>query len=192
MVTSPIDENNKLVLNVFNFNIQETMLLKSLEIFYSSNHNFNILYSIVTGENIISRRTIEYFVTKYSNLNNITYLLNEYKFSVYSSYKDQLKLHKKKYFDPFGRGDRIPFFSNDTCILTTIGQLNFYKWFISKKIYDYCLSNHVQIQTSLLSNFSDKKEEKNTYKKQKIHSFKNNINYEYKNNNLSLSVTFDI
>ena len=46
--------------------------------------------------------------------------------------KNQLKAYSKKYFDPFGRGDRIPFFSNNTCIITTIGQLNFYKWFIEK------------------------------------------------------------
>jgi hypothetical protein len=27
----------------------------------------------------------------------------------------------------------------DTCIITTIGQLNFFRWFISKKIFDYLL-----------------------------------------------------
>ena len=26
---------------------------------------------------------------------------------------------------------------NGTCIITTIGQLNFFKWFISKKVFDY-------------------------------------------------------
>ena len=59
------------------------------------------------------------------------------KFTVHSSYKDQLKAHRKKYFDQFGRGDRIPFFSKDNYIITTIGQLNFYRWFFSKKIYTY-------------------------------------------------------
>ena len=78
-------------------------------------------------------------------------------FIVHSSYKDQLKAYKKKYFDPFGRGERIPFFSNDDCIITTIGQLNFYRWFFTKHIYDYCVENYNTIQNELLSNKNIKK-----------------------------------
>ena len=57
-----------------------------------------ILKTIVDGSNIISRRTIEYFVTKYSNIKyNIFVERNnkKIKFNVYSSYKDKLKCHKK-------------------------------------------------------------------------------------------------
>ena len=115
-------------------------------------------------------------MTKYSNLKNTTYFIEnlnkKIKFNVYSSYKDKLKCHKKKYFDPFGRGDRIPFFSNDTCIITTVGQLNFYKWFITNDIYKYCLDNHKEIQESLFQNFSKKKKNQT----------KTNYNLYYKNN----------
>ena len=58
-------------------------------------------------------------------------------FNVHSSYKSQLKAWNKKYFDPFSRGDRIPFFLEDDCLITTIGQLNFFKWFITYNVLDY-------------------------------------------------------
>jgi hypothetical protein len=194
MVGLTIDENNNRVIQELNLNIQETIILKAVEEYFSNEINFNILQTIIDGNNIISRRTIEYFVTKYSNIKNTTYLIEnlnkKIKFNVYSSYKDKLKCYKKKYFDPFGRGDRIPFFSNKTCIITTVGQLNFYKWFISNDIYKYCLDNHKEIQDSLLLNFS--KTKKKSIKKNYNIYYKNNIiNNQYKAP-VNLSVTFDV
>ena len=135
---------------------QELILIRNLEEYYKNNiFNLVNLISIINGDDKISKRTIEYFVTQYSIKKNISYTLkendNDIVFNVYNSYKNQLKAYKKKYFDPFGRGDRIPFILNDYCIITTIGQLNFYKWFFSKKIYDYCDTNYNTIQKSLLS-----------------------------------------
>ena len=194
MVVLTIDENNNKVIQSLNLNIQETIILRAVEKYFIDENKFDILKTIISGENIISRRTIEYFVTKYSHIKNITYLIEnldkKVKFNVYSSYKDKLKCHKKKYFDPFGRGDRIPFFSNDSCIITTIGQLNFYKWFITNNIYKYCLDNHNEIQTSLLDNFS-KNKKKSTKKNQNLF-YKNNIVKNHYNTPINLSVSFDV
>lgn len=148
------DYNNIIIENL-ELSSQELMLLKSLKEFYENKEYYDLLCTIINGSNFISRRTIEYFVTNYAMMHKISYNIEEkgsiYKFYVHTSYKDQLKAHRKKYFDPFGRGIRIPFFSNNNCIITTIGQLNFYRWFFSKKIYDYCLENYDEIQKSLLS-----------------------------------------
>lgn len=196
MVYLTIEKDNSTVIEHFNFNVQETMLLKSLEAFFIKTDNFSILETIINGTNLISRRTIEYFVTKYSNINNVTYYLNnnnkKIKFNVYSSYKDKLKCHKKKYFDPFGRGDRIPFFSNSNCIITTIGQLNFYRWFIVNDIYKYCLDYHDIIQKSLLINFN-KNKKKISKKVNSTSYFKNTLVIENQYNEpINLSVSFDI
>jgi hypothetical protein len=194
MVVLTIDENNNKVIQLLNLNIQETIILRAVEKYFIDENNFDILKTIISGENIISRRTIEYFVTKYSHIKNITYFIEfldkKVKFNVYSSYKDKLKCHKKKYFDPFGRGDRIPFFSNDSCIITTIGQLNFYKWFITNNIYKYCLDNHNKIQTSLLDNFSKNKKKSNKINQNLF--YKNNIVKNYYNTPINLSVSFDV
>lgn len=150
------DNYNKRVIDELKFSAYETILFKSLEEYYNNNKkNINILNDIIEGTNTISRRTIEYFVTNYSLENVITFDIKhnntKKKINVYTSYKDQLKAHKKRYFDPFGRGIRIPFFIGDTCLITTIGQLNFYRWFFSTQIYDYCLNNYNTIQNSLLN-----------------------------------------
>ena len=123
--------NNIFILNNLELTSQEMMLLNSLIEFYKINVNFKILQSIINGTNKISRRTIEYFVTNYAGTNKISFDLIEknelLRVYVHNSYKDQLKAHRKKYFDPFGRGMRIPYFTDNDYIITTIGQLNFYK-----------------------------------------------------------------
>jgi hypothetical protein len=180
-----------------NLTSQEILLLKSLEEFYINNPCFSLLVEIIDGTSMISRRTFEYFVTKYSQSHNISYEIEEkgikQNFLVHSSYKDQLKAHKKKYFDPFGRGERIPFFANDDCVITTIGQLNFYRWFFTKKIYDYCLNNYNIIQTELLSNKNVKKRSK-SYSKKRSTSVRKQISYikiECNNDETDIVVSFE-
>ena len=54
------------------------------------------------------------------------------------NYKSQLKAFSKKQFDPFCRRKRIKFdYEKSKNIITTIGQLNFFKWIIENKILDY-------------------------------------------------------
>ena len=178
---------------------QEILLLKSLEEFYQNKEYFNLLANIIDGTSEISRRTFEYFVTNYAMKHNISYNITEkgtkYNFIVHSSYKDQLKAHRKRYFDPFGRGDRIPFFSVDNCIITTIGQLNFYRWFFSKKIHDYCIENYKTIQGELFNNKGIKKKRKNRTDKKALIPIKKQVNYiktEYNNHYKDIVVSFGI
>ena len=130
---------NQEILKNIQISSQENMLIRSLEKFYMNMDNIHLILPIINGESNISMRLIDYFVTNYSKKFRVTYNLiensNNCTFNVYSSYKSQLKAYNKKYFDPFSRGNRIPFFFPDDCIITTIGQLNFFKWFISIHIF---------------------------------------------------------
>jgi hypothetical protein len=192
-----VSYDSSILYKKLNLTSQEILLLKSLEEFYNNNPCFSLLISIIDGTSMISRRTFEYFVTKYSLNHNISYEIEEkgikHTFIVHSSYKDQLKAHKKKYFDPFGRGERIPFFANNDCVITTIGQLNFYRWFFTKNIYDYCISNYNIIQNELLSNKNIKKRSK-SYNKKRITSVKRQISYikiECNTDDTDIVVSFD-
>jgi hypothetical protein len=171
--------NNKSILSELDLTKHEITLLKSLEDFYDKTNYFSRLKNIIDGNSNISRRTIEYFVTNYSKKTRVLIECQNKTFNVHSSYKDQLKAHKKKYFDPFGRGVRIPFFYKDSYIITTIAQLNFYKWFFQRNIYDYCLTNLNEIQHSLsksTKNFKNKVEKnKNNTVEPKPTSSKRNI-----------------
>jgi hypothetical protein len=140
MIQSESHILNQLILNDIKITSQENIILKSLYIFYENINNVNILISIINSNLNLSIRLINYFVTKFTKYNKISYKITdnniESSFNIYTSYKQQLKIYQKKYFDPFSRGDRIPYFLGNTCIITTIGQLNFFKWFISKQILD--------------------------------------------------------
>ena len=124
----------------------------------------------------ISIRLIDYFVTKYSKNHKVTYkvnnniLDNNYSqvINVYNSYKQQLKAYQKKHFDPFSRGYRIPYFLNDTCIITTISQLNFFKWFFSNGLYEYILEFHNKIENEMNTSNKIKIEKKPKMIKKKL------------------------
>jgi peptide subunit release factor 1 (eRF1) len=170
---------NQEVLKNIQISSQENMIIKSLEKFYEDIKNINLFIPIISSESNISIRLIDHFVTKYSKNNKVTFKIKEghveSQFNVHTSYKQQLKAFQKKHFDPFSRGDRIPYFMDDTCIITTIGQLNFFKWFISKNIYDYIKDHQDDIEQDMnKKNRIEKKKEKKETKK-KIKKPYNNI-----------------
>jgi len=196
-----IFESTKLNQEVFkNIQItsQENMIIKSLERFYEDDQNINLFIPIINSESKVSIRLIDHFVTKYSKNNKINYKLKENDieqiFNVHTSYKQQLKAFQKKHFDPFSRGDRVPYFMGDNCVITTIGQLNFFKWFISKKVYEYIQVNQDIIEVDMnKKNKNDKKKTKKGHKIKKIikpmtvcNSNISNSNYSIKSSQMGL------
>ena len=141
---------NTEMIKIIQLTSQELLKLKGNDIFYNDNENADKFIKIISGKSQISIRLIDHFITKYSKYNKCNYKLSDTNdkdniFNVYFDYKNQLKHYQKTHFDPFSRGDRIPFFMKDTCVITTIGQLNFFKWFISKKIFNYLLSKKDEV-----------------------------------------------
>lgn len=140
---SEAHKKNIEILKIIQLSSQEVLKLKGNQEFYNNNENAVKFINLVSGESQVSIRLIDHFVTKYSKYNKCNFKLSENGkdnvFNVYYDYKNQLKHYQKTHFDPFSRGDRIPFFMGDTCLITTIGQLNFFRWFISKKIFDYLI-----------------------------------------------------
>jgi hypothetical protein len=183
MEVSEATRLNQEVLKNIQISSQENMILKSLEKFYEDISNYNLFIPIVNSQSKISIRLIDHFVTKYSKNNKINYKIKEndieQTFSIHTSYKQQLKAFQKKHFDPFSRGERIPYFVGDSCVITTIGQLNFFKWFISKKVYDYVYTNQNIIEDDM--NRKNKIDKKKKTKEVKIK--KNPINYKRSVNN---------
>jgi len=113
---------------------------------------------IITSNSNISIRIIDWFITNYSKKYNIIYKLNNSDityFNVYFQYKCMLKAYKKKMFDPFCRKKRIAFYyDGNKCIITTIGQLNFFKWALSYDILYYIEANLKKIIYDM-SNIND-------------------------------------
>ena len=154
---------NKDVIDNIQITSQEHMIIKSMESFYTNPQNIMLFMSIINSRSNISIRLIDYFVTKYSKLYKITHKNNEEIVNVFTSYKQQLKAFQKKHFDPFSRGERIPYFMGEMCVITTIGQLNFFRWFIGKNLLDYIVINKLLIENDMnYKNKIDKKYNKLT------------------------------
>ncbi len=145
---------NKKIFKNIRITSQEHMLLNCMEQFYSDEENSKKLLNLING--YFSIRLIDFFVTNYSKKNRVNYPItdgeNTFVFNIHSSYKSQLKAWNKKYFDPFSRGDRIPFFFKNECLITTIGQLNFFKWFISNNITEYIETSIDKIEQDMNKN----------------------------------------
>ena len=147
---------------------KDAILLNSLTEFFSEDENLNTFLNIYKKTSKISLRVLDWFVTNYAKKNNTIFEIKKREkmksFIVYLEYKAQLRAYSKKSFDPFCRRERIIFNIKDNEILTTIGQLNFFRWAIENKVIDYVYKNLDEIDTdmntSIKTHYSSKKKAK--------------------------------
>ena len=145
---------------------QNELLLTNLLEFYKKDDNMERLMQIINGESIVSLRIIDWFVTNFAKKNFTVYSIpaknrcstvingeeNMERFKVFHSYKLELKAYSKVRFDPFSRRERIIIpYTNDTCLTTTIGQLNFFKWAIENQVLEYIEKNYDEIEADMNS-----------------------------------------
>ena len=137
-----IIKNKPWIKEILNKPELQDITLINLYVYFLSNNNINKLLPIITSNSNVSIRVLDWFVTNYSKKHNIIYKLTDREdnhfFNVYLQYKCQLKSYKKKLFDPFCRKKRIVFYYDlNKCIVTTVGQLNFFRWAISNDVLNY-------------------------------------------------------
>ncbi len=144
---------------------QNELLLGNLMNFYTE-ENLQKLINVVNGNSRISLRIIDWFVTNYAKKNFTVYSIpakthcstvingeeNMERFKVFNNYKLELKAYNKSRFDPFCRRDRITIpVSGSTGMVTTIGQLNFFKWAIENHVLEYIDENFDAIEADMNS-----------------------------------------
>ena len=145
------------------YTTQNELLLNNLMEFYKDESNLTRMLKIITGESKISLRIVDWFSTNYAKKYYTLYTIDKpnelvRRFKVYFDYKLKLKAYSKKRFDPFCRWDRISIpYKNDTCIETTIGQLNFFKWAIENNVINFIEENYETIEKDMNSRNSTSK-----------------------------------
>lgn len=127
------------------------IILQSLYQFYlkDNSNNLNILLPILLGQSKLSISLFNWFITIYIKKNNINIKIKDKEIDLYLQYRLQLKSYKKILFDPFSRNKRIKFFLDNTLekyLITTIGQLNFFKWIINLDVIEYILINYDELK----------------------------------------------
>lgn len=142
---------------------QNDLLMNNLMDFYKDETNLSNMLKIITGESKISLRIVDWFATNYAKKYYTLYPItdsygNTRRFKVYVDYKLKLKAYSKRRFDPFCRWDRISIpYKADTCIETTIGQLNFFKWTLENNVIQYIEDNYDTIEKDMNSRNSTSK-----------------------------------
>jgi ribosomal protein S1 len=146
-----------------NYSTQNDLLLQNLLEFYKEGDNMDKMLNIINGKSLISLRIIDWFATNYAKKNYTVYQLQgtERRFKVYNDYKLKLKAYSKRRFDPFCRWERINIpYKDDSCIQTTIGQLNFFKWALENNVIDYIEQNFKSIELDMNARNSTSKNKK--------------------------------
>lgn len=152
--------------NTVVLNSKKELLMQSLIRYFNDKKKIDQFLPIINGKSKISLRLIDWFVTNYSKKNGTSYEIDidgeKIHVIVYVNYRSQLKAYSKKNLDTFCRGERISLIDNDDNeILTTVGQLNFFRWAIEYKILDYIYENIKTIEKDMTVSL------KNVYKKKK-------------------------
>jgi len=153
----------------------DLLKIKLIE-FYKEQSNLDILLPIILQKTRLSLRSLDWFVTNYCKKYNISYLNGEIMYFPFKSYKSQLKAYSKKFCDPFCRRDRIIFnykdntihdynneiikLNNNNFIITTIGQLNFFKFAIQNGIINYAINNITDIENDMNNTLKNREREK--------------------------------
>jgi hypothetical protein len=191
--------------------IKHDLLMNSLQSFFLKDNHLSTILPIINGKSKISLRVMDWFVTNYSKKNNISYLIDSAgdildddstdptrkEFVVYLDYKLQLKGYQKKQFDPFCRRSRINFYYNDNSyFITTVGQLNFFRWTITNSVLQYIDKNLNVIENDMNTCYKaiyniDKPKTSGKYSRRKRQELSISATKKLSKSNVKIFVSFD-
>jgi hypothetical protein len=162
---------------------KEQLLKVKLLDFYKIESNLKTLLPIILQQTRLSLRSLDWFVTNYSKKYNTNYVIERNGEKIYyfpfKTYKSQLKAYSKKFCDPFCRRERVIFdyrsmelhefnpnlkLGHKDYIITTLGQLNFFKFAILDNIIKYSLENIDEIELDMNNTLKQRETEKLTAK----------------------------
>eukprot|EP00899_Mesostigma_viride_P000901 jgi/Mesvir1/10811/Mv21207-RA.1 len=134
------------------------LLERSLQRFYTNEGNFDTLYEFACPEGKkrssgVSLRVIEWLVTNYAKTHKVEYPMEgaSIPFNLYMAYREQTDVYSKRMFDPFARRTKTKLVSarGDREIVTTPGQMNFFRWAINNGVVEYAKVHHEDIRADL-------------------------------------------
>jgi len=160
------------------FTTKEKYYYRFIDKFYKClpSKDIKFMISVIDGDSNVSLRLLDWLVTKHSDKNVVAVKQSQDendKINVRISYKAQLKSYGKRYFDPCKRYKKFYYVftidGNKKRYLTTLGQLNFFKWSFEHNVISYVKDNFDDLFAEMLSSNKedkDKREKAETGSKQ--------------------------
>jgi len=165
---------------------QEDWVLHRLESFYTPDR-LTLLRNILENKTNLSLRILDWFVTNYSKMNNVSYISKAGKHViVYLAYKSHLKAYSKKMFDPFCRWTRVNFHG----VSTTVGQLNFFAWAIEDDVIDYLFEHRDDIHADMETRMSSGEKKSAEHTRKKRHELSHSATKSLKKHDVKITVSF--
>ncbi len=129
---------------------KDEVLLRSVLDWYNSGpggSRVQRFMDVVKHKDGLSLRIIDWLITNFSKKVSVSIETQGLPGDLHRDYHKNLSAHNKKNFDPFARRQRI-------CVLvfgkekrfSTIGQLNFFRWFLQKNLCGFLLENKAAIE----------------------------------------------
>ena len=125
----------------------EVLLSSVLQWFNEEESRVRTFSDIVNHRNGLSLRIIDWLITNFSKAFSVAIESDGLPRNLCKDYHKNLTAHNKKNFDPFARRRRINIvlFGGEHRV-STIGQLNFFRWFLSKDLVEFLIQNKTVIE----------------------------------------------
>lgn len=125
----------------------EVLLSSVLRWFNQEESRVQTFSDIVHHKNGLSLRIIDWLITNFTKSFSVAIESEGLPRNLRKDYHKNLSAHNKKNFDPFARRRRIHIvlFGKEKRV-STIGQLNFFRWFLSKDLVGFLLENKSVIE----------------------------------------------
>ena len=154
----------------------DIVLLESILEYYNDNHEHIIKFlGVVKRKNGMSLRVIDWLVTNYSKEHSITISIQDGHLprDLNRDYQKNLNAYNKRALDPFSRRNKInvkvSHENNDVeHRATSIGQLNFFRWFFRNSVDVYLSKEKRKIELHMKKSEYENKNSKKKSKKKHI------------------------
>lgn len=162
----------------FAVNGKETLLIEALTSFYKEEGRIDVLtFFLRNKKRRLSLRLLDWLVTNYAKKHGVIISNEETKnFDfLYLAYKNHLRSYSKKFFDAFARRQRVfyrftdhsvhrilgeeidSYINRDDGLITTIAQLNAFRFFIKGGVVDYAVKHLDSIEKDMINSHEKKK-----------------------------------
>ena len=123
-------------------------MFEKLKSFYSVEENMSRFETIVLGRDRLTLRAVDHYVCRDKSS------------PLFCAYRNLLKVYQKSRFDAFCRRKRILFRCAGREILTTIGQLNFFRFAIERGVLEAARDDIARIEREMNEHVSQTREQR--------------------------------